>query len=93
MPSSSSSSNSNITTEVKDEKGEEELLKRKMELEMVGKKRKLKRKLVVDVFDLFVPGLVVGWIRTSTAWVGSATVVSSWIALGDIWEEMGDKER
>jgi hypothetical protein len=46
------------------------------------------KKLVIDGCDLFIPGIATGWIVVSTANVGMASVVSTVLALVDIWERI-----
>ncbi len=88
----SSSSSSPLPTETTspNEKGEkEEMMAYEVEKKRKKKTDKLKRKLLADCLDLLVPGFVVGWIPISSAVAGLATVGSSWICLGDIWDGMG----
>jgi hypothetical protein len=49
----------------------------------------VKRKLVSDCFDLFIPGHVTGYLPTSTATVGVASAVSTVLSSKDIWDRMG----
>jgi hypothetical protein len=49
----------------------------------------MKRRLVADCCDLFVPGLVVGWIDVGILVMGCAGVVSSLLGLWEIWEKLG----
>lgn len=51
-------------------------------------RRLIRRGVVADLFDLFVPGNVTGWIRTGPTVVGCATVVSTLLGLKGIWEKM-----
>lgn len=48
----------------------------------------VKRRLVADGFDLFIPGAVTGWIVTSHAFVGFATMVSTVLSSKDIWDRL-----
>jgi hypothetical protein len=48
----------------------------------------VKRRLVSDCFDLLIPGQVTGWISTSTATVGFATVMSTVLSSKDIWDRL-----
>jgi hypothetical protein len=50
--------------------------------------RGVKRRLVSDAFDLFVPGSVTGWISTSPAFVGFATIISTVLSSKDIWDRL-----
>jgi hypothetical protein len=53
------------------------------------KRRAIKKKLVADGCDILGPGFVLGWISVNTSASAFASCVSSVIAIGDIWEEMG----
>lgn len=48
----------------------------------------LKRRLATDCFDLFIPGHFVGWIRTSPAFVGFASVMSTTLSSRDVWDRI-----
>ena len=48
----------------------------------------VKRRIVSDCFDLLIPGHVTGWITTSTAAVGFASVVSTTLSSKDIWDRL-----
>jgi len=48
----------------------------------------LKRRLVTDIFDVFIPGHVTGWIRTGPIFVGFASVVSTLLSSKDIWDRL-----
>jgi len=48
----------------------------------------VKRRLVSDGFDLFVPGSVTGWVRTPPAFVGFATIISTVLSSKDIWDRL-----
>jgi len=50
--------------------------------------RGVKRRLVSDGFDLFVPGSVTGWISTPPAFVGFATIISTVLSSKDIWDRV-----
>jgi hypothetical protein len=50
--------------------------------------RGVKRRLVSDGFDLFVPGSVTGWIPTPPAFVGFATIISTVLSSKDIWDRV-----
>lgn len=54
-------------------------------------RRPVVRRLLTDGFDLFIPGSITGWIRTSPAVVGYATVVSTLLASKEIWDRVKDK--
>jgi hypothetical protein len=48
----------------------------------------VKRRIVSDCFDLLIPGHATGWILTSTATVGFASVVSTTLSSKDIWDRL-----
>lgn len=48
----------------------------------------VKRRIVSDCFDLLIPGHVTGWITTSTATVGFASIVSTTLSSKDIWNRL-----
>jgi hypothetical protein len=48
----------------------------------------IKRRMIVDSFDLFIPGFVTGWIVTTHAFVGFAGAVSTVLSTKDIWDRM-----
>lgn len=48
----------------------------------------VKRRIVSDCFDLLIPGHVTGWILTSTATAGLASVVSTTLSSKDIWDRL-----
>lgn len=50
--------------------------------------RVLVRRLLTDGFDLFIPGHITGWIHTSSAFVGFASVVSTLLASKEIWDRL-----
>jgi hypothetical protein len=54
-------------------------------------RRVIVRRLVTDGFDLFIPGSITGWIRTSPAFVGFASLVSTLLASKEIWDRLKDK--
>jgi hypothetical protein len=60
----------------------------KLRLEARLKGRTLKRRLVTDLFDLFIPGHVTGWMRTGTVWVGIASMVSTTLSSIDVWDRV-----
>jgi hypothetical protein len=45
----------------------------------------LVKQIVVDSFDLLIPGAIVGWIAASPIQVGLATIISTVVAAWDIW--------
>jgi hypothetical protein len=47
-----------------------------------------RRRLVGDCLDLLSPGNITGWLPTSTAIVGYASVVSTLLSSKDIWDRM-----
>lgn len=48
----------------------------------------VKRRMVVDGFDLFIPGFVTGWIVTTHAFVGFAGAISTVLSSKDIWDRL-----
>ncbi|KAG9245588.1 peroxisomal biogenesis factor 11 [Calycina marina] len=48
----------------------------------------LVRRLVVDVFDLVIPGSVTGWIATGPLFVGLSSVMSTTLSMQDVWERL-----
>jgi hypothetical protein len=51
-------------------------------------RKRVKRRIVSDCFDLLIPGSVVGWISTTSAIVGFATVISTVLSSKDIWDRL-----
>lgn len=49
----------------------------------------LARRCVADLFDLPVPGSVVGWVRVEPGTVGLVMVVSTWLTGVEVWERCG----
>jgi len=47
---------------------------------------RIKRRMMVDAFDLFIPGSVTGWIVTTHAFVGFAGAVSTILSSKDVWD-------
>jgi peroxisomal biogenesis factor 11 (PEX11) len=43
------------------------------------------KQIVVDSFDLLIPGAFVGWIAASPVQVGLATIISTVVTARDIW--------
>jgi hypothetical protein len=50
--------------------------------------RLVARRLLTDVCDLFIPGHITGWIYTSPAFVGFASMVSTLLASKEIWDRL-----
>jgi hypothetical protein len=48
----------------------------------------IKRRIVADSFDLFIPGFVTGWIVTTHSFVGFAGAVSTVLSSKDIWDRL-----
>lgn len=48
----------------------------------------IKRRMMADSFDLFIPGFVTGWIVTTHAFVGFAGAVSTVLSSKDIWNRL-----
>jgi hypothetical protein len=49
------------------------------------KRQALMKKIVTDAADLLIPGSITGWLSTSPATVGWATVVSTVLSSEEIW--------
>jgi len=58
------------------------------ELERTAQFRKLKSQMVIDGFDIFSPGFITGWIRTSASFVGFSSVVSTVLSSKEIWDRL-----
>ena len=58
------------------------------ELKRTAELKKLKTKLVIDGLDLFSPGFITGWIRTSPSVVGFSSVVSTVLSSKEIWDRL-----
>lgn len=65
-------------------KGDE---RKAMEVKRKKNRAAAKRKLVSDIADFFIPGLVTGWIPTNLAVAGWASAVSTVLGLGEVWEK------
>jgi hypothetical protein len=48
----------------------------------------VRRRMLADSFDLFIPGFVTGWIMTTHAFVGFAGAVSTVLSSKDIWDRL-----
>jgi hypothetical protein len=48
----------------------------------------VRRRMIADCFDLFLPGFVTGWLMTTHAFVGFAGAVSTILTLKDIWDKL-----
>jgi hypothetical protein len=48
----------------------------------------IRRRMVADSFDLFIPGFVTGWLVTTHAFVGFAGAVSTILSSKDIWDRL-----
>jgi hypothetical protein len=57
-------------------------------LSEVNERQALKRRLLTDCFDLFIPGYAIGWIRTTSAFVGFATLISTTLSSKDVWDKV-----
>jgi hypothetical protein len=53
--------------------------------EFAVQRRNIMRRLVTDACDLLIPGATTGWIVSSSATVGMASVVSTVLPSMDIW--------
>lgn len=51
-------------------------------------RRKIMAKIVVDALDLCLPGHVTGWLPTSLLVVGCASVMSTLLSSGDVWDRL-----
>lgn len=72
------------------ESSSDEEIKTKLEVEEKRKRKMdaIKRKLVIDGFDLLSPGFVTGWINTSASVVGFSSVVSTVLSSKEIWDRL-----
>ena len=73
------------------EKPSEDGRKRPPATEAVVSSTALKKSIVVDACDLFIPGSFLGWIPADDATAGMAIVVSTLVAMQDIWTESLNK--
>lgn len=48
----------------------------------------VRRRIIADGFDLFIPGFVTGWLVTTPGWVGFASAVSTVLSSKDIWDRL-----
>jgi hypothetical protein len=48
----------------------------------------VRRRMMADCFDLFLPGFVTGWLVTTHAFVGFAGAVSTILTSKDIWDRL-----
>jgi len=48
----------------------------------------IRRRMIADSFDLFIPGFVTGWLVTTHAFVGFAGAVSTVLSSKDIWDKL-----
>jgi hypothetical protein len=48
----------------------------------------VRRRMMADCFDLFLPGFVTGWLVTTHAFVGFAGAVSTILTSKDIWDKL-----
>lgn len=61
---------------------------RRAENEKRQKRADIRRRLVVDGFDLLIPGHVTGWISTSAATTGIAGSISTVLSMKDVWDKL-----
>ncbi|KAE8451597.1 hypothetical protein EG329_003670 [Mollisiaceae sp. DMI_Dod_QoI] len=61
---------------------------RRAEHEQKQQKADIRRRLVVDGFDLLIPGHVTGWISTSAAMTGIAGSISTVFSIKDVWNKL-----
>lgn len=72
--------------EADEEDGKEDKEKKvRAEAKWMSKRRKIMKRLLIDVCDLFIPGSVTGWLAVSSADVGMFSVLSTVLAGTDIW--------
>jgi Peroxisomal biogenesis factor 11 (PEX11) len=74
--------------EVKSESGEKGKSKKQGVQAHKEKLSGIKRRMMVDCFDLFIPGFVTGWLVTTQAFVGFAGAVSTVLSSKDIWDRL-----
>lgn len=56
------------------------------QVQEAGKKRQtLMKRILTDASDLLIPGAITGWLVTSPATVGMATVASTLLSSEEIW--------
>lgn len=67
---------------------EETEARRISELTRENKMDTIKRKLVIDGFDLPSPGFVTGWFRTSASVVGFSSALSTVLSSKEIWDRL-----
>jgi Peroxisomal biogenesis factor 11 (PEX11) len=48
----------------------------------------VRRRIIADSFDLFIPGFVTGWLLTTHAFVGFAGAASTVLSSKDIWDRL-----
>jgi len=78
-----------LSVEIKGDESPEEKIERLQKVSRnAAESQQLKRRLVTDVFDLFIPGDVTGWIRTSSLVVGFTSVVSTTLSMKDVWDRL-----
>jgi len=52
--------------------------------------KEIVKKLVLDGCDLLVPGHHTGWIRTNSALVGEASVMSTLLTAAEVWKRVNE---
>ena len=58
--------------------------------EFRAKERRVVRRLVADVMDLVLPGVVVGWVSVSSGTVGVCMLGSTLLTGLEVWERCGE---
>ena len=56
--------------------------------ERTVKKRNAAKQMVIDGCDLFIPGSITGWLVISSSNVGMLCVLSTVLAMSDIWDKI-----
>ena len=57
-----------------------------------GRKRyRTLRKMVANVLDVPLPGVVVGWVPVSDGTVGVCMLLSTWLTASEVWEGCGEQ--
>lgn len=52
------------------------------------RRERIVKKALTDACDILIPGSMLGWVLVSSGTVGMATVVSTVLASGDIWDRV-----
>lgn len=69
--------------------GKGKMWKRKLPVKRTSG-REIVKKLVLDGCDLLVPGHHTGWIKTNSAIVGEASVMSTILTAAEVWRRVNE---